>query len=325
MGNNKHFPDISVTVVEESGTKAEIHAQPFERGYGVTIGNSLRRILLTAIPGVAITSIKMDGVSHEFTTVTGIIEDVPDIVLNLKKVRFKLVDDLGPEMVTLNLKGPGNFTAAEIGNASRIFEVLNPDLHIATLMDNADVSVDIRIARGKGYSAAEKNKLKDAPLGTIAVDSIFNPITNVSWDVAPIATSIEGYEKLVLLVESDGSTAPKDAINHAASIMRKQLAFFMFNDSSAIQAVNEEEVNEALEIKSLLSKNIDEMELSVRSYNCLQSAGIRTIGELVSKEESEMLKFKNFGRKSLNELVEKLEAMGLNFGMDTKQYLDDED
>ena len=322
---NKHFTDITVEVLQETDTFTEIIAQPFERGYGVTIGNSLRRVLLTAIPGVAITSVKIDGVDHEFTTIDGVVEDVPDIVLNLKKVRFKLLENMGPELVSIQAKGPRILTAGDIGEASRVYEVLNPDLKIATLMENADINFDVRIARGKGYSAAERNKLKDAPLGTIAIDSIFNPVTNVGWTAQPIPTSIEGFEKLTMQVTSDGSTAPKDAINHAATLLRQHLAFFLFNDSVAIQAVNEEEVNEALEIRSLLTKNIDEMELSVRSYNCLQSAGIRTIGELVSKEESEMLKFKNFGRKSLNELVEKLEGMGLHFGLDTKQYLDEEE
>ena len=183
---------------------------------------------------------------------------------------------------------------------------------------------EIRICRGKGYTSAEKNKRPDDALGTIPIDSIFNPIINVSWDVQPIATSTEGYERLTMEIKTDGSTSPKDAINHAANITRQKLAFFMFNDSSAIKAVNEEEINEALEIKGILTKSIDEMELSVRSHNCLQAAGIRTIGELVSKEESEMLKFKNFGRKSLTELQEKLGELELNFGMDINQYLDTE-
>ena len=180
----------------------------------------------------------------------------------------------------------------------------------------------MRICRGKGYSSAVKNKRSDDVLGTIAIDSIFNPILNVSWDVQPIATSTEGYERLIMEVISDGSTNPKDAINHAANLTRQKLAYFMFTDSSAIKAINEEEMNEALEIKGILTKSIDEMELSVRSHNCLQAAGIRTIGELVSKEESQMLKFKNFGRKSLTELQEKLSELELSFGMDVNQYLD---
>ncbi len=325
MANNRHFSPIDVEILEESDNYAEIVAKPFERGFGVTIGNSLRRVLMTGIPGIAITSVRIEGVAHEFSTVEGIVEDVADIILNLKKVRFKLVEDVGPELVTIHLTGPGHFTGQDITNASESFEVLNPEIKIGTLMDTCDTTFEIRISRGKGYSSAVKNKLKDAPLGTIAMDSIFNPITNVAWDVTDIPTSIENEEQLILKITSDGSTSPKDALNHSSSILRQHLVLFMFDDSELIASVNEEEFNEALEIKSLLVKNIDEMELSVRSYNCLQSAGIKSIGELVAKDEGEMLKFKNFGRKSLNELVEKLESMGLHFGMDVKQYLGEEE
>ncbi len=324
MAKNKHFPDINVNLVEEGDTFAKVVVEPFEKGYGITIGNAIRRVLKTAIPGVAITSVRIDGITHEFTTIPHVVEDIPDIVLNLKQVRFKVVEG-APELVTVHLKGPGEFTAADIDRQTSSFDVLNPDLKICTLMEKADVSFDIRIARGKGYTLAEKNKLKDAPLGTIAMDSIFNPVINVGWHVTPIPTSTEGHERLILEVTTDGSTTPKDAINHAASIIRNQVTLFMFNDSIAIQAVNEDEINEAMEIKSVLEKSIDEMELSVRSYNCLQAAGIRTIGELVEKEESEMLRYKNFGRKSLTELVDKLSSMGLHFGMDTTPYLGERD
>lgn len=323
MSKNKHFPDINIDFGESSETFAKITIQPFERGYGVTIGNSLRRTLLTSIPGAAITSVKIDGVTHEFTTVPGIIEDVPDILLNLKQVRFKL-DDLGPEVINIRLKGPCKFTGKDIDVKSDMFEVLNSDIHIATLTDKADVSLELHISRGKGYNSAEKNQRTDAPIGTISVDSIFNPISKVAFDVQPIPSSIDGQEMLVMEVASDGSTTPKDAINHAASILRQQLALFMFTDSSSIQAVDEEEINEAIEKTKTLSKSIDEMELSVRSHNCLQAAGIKSIGELVSKEENEMLRFKNFGRKSLMELVEKLSEMGLHFGMDITPYLGNE-
>ena len=323
MVKNNHFPEIKVKIEEASDTYAKITAQPFERGYGVTIGNSLRRVLMTAVPGVAITSVRFEGVSHEFSTIKGIVEDIPDIILNLKQVRFKLVEDIGPEVVSLKLKGPGAFTGADIDALSSSFEVLNNNIHIATLMDKARVSLELRISRGKGYSSSDRNKLKDVPIGTIAMDSIFSPITNVSWDVQPIATSVDSHEKLMMEITSDGSTSPKDAVNYASSILRKHMAYFLFDNSMAIKAVNEEEISEAIEIRFLLLKSIDEMELSVRSYNCLQAAGITTIGELVQREESEMLRFKNFGRKSLNELVEKLVAMGLHFGMDIKQYMNE--
>jgi len=321
MANNNYFQEIDIQFIEDSKNHAKIVAEPFDRGYGVTIGNTLRRALLTSIPGAAITSIKIDGVNHEFTTIKGVLEDVADIILNLKEIRFNMLDE-GPELITIELDGPCKFTGTDIGNRSKQFEVLNPQHHIATVTAAKKLLFEIRITRGKGYTSAVKNKRSDDALGTISIDSIFNPITNVAWDVQPIATSTEGHERLTMEVDSDGSTSPKDAINHAANLTRQKLAYFMFNDSNAIKAVNEEEMNEALEIKGILTKSIDEMELSVRSHNCLQAAGIRTIGELVSKEESEMLKFKNFGRKSLTELQEKLGVLELNFGMDVNQYLE---
>ena len=321
MASNKYFQDIDIQFVEESDDFTKIVAEPFDRGYGVTIGNALRRTLLTSIPGAAITSIKIDGVNHEFTSIKGVLEDVADVILNLKEIRFDMLDE-GPELVLVELHGPCKFTGVDIGNVTKMFEVLNPDHHIATITEEKTIVFEIRISRGKGYASAIKNKRQDDTIGTIPIDAIFNPITNVAWDVQPIATSTEGHERLTMEVKSDGSTTPKDAINHAANITRQQLAYFMFNDSSAISAVNEEEISEALEVKGILTKSIDEMELSVRSHNCLQAAGIRSIGELVEKEESEMLKFKNFGRKSLTELQEKLGELNLHFGMDVKQYLE---
>ena len=323
MANNKYFQDINIEFFEESDIYTKVIAEPFDRGYGVTIGNALRRTLLTSIPGAAITSIKIDGVSHEFTSIKGVLEDIADIILNLKEIRFTMLDD-GPELILVELHGPCKFTGADINNLTKLFKVLNPKQHVATITEEKTIIFEIRISRGKGYSSAVRNKRQDDTIGTIPIDSIFNPITNVSWDVQPIATSTEGHERLILEVKSDGSTSPKDAINHAANITRQQLAYFMFNDSSAIKAVNEEEINEALEIKAILTKSIDEMELSVRSHNCLQAAGIKTISELVDKEENEMLKFKNFGRKSLTELQEKLGELDLHFGMDIKQYLEKE-
>ena len=317
----KHFEDINVNIEKESKDFIKVIAEPFERGHGVTIGNTLRRSLLTSIPGAAITSLHIDGVSHEFTNITGIKEDISDIILNLKDIRFKAIGD-GPELTIIDLEGPCNFTGLDIHKTIGEFEVLNPDCHIATITDKVSLSINLRISRGKGYTPAESNKRKDDTLETIPIDSIFNPINNVKWEVQPIETSIEGQERLILEVYSDGSSSPKDAINHAADISRQHLAFFMFNDSSAIKAINEEEVNEALELKTILSKSIDEMELSVRSHNCLQAAGIETIGSLVSKDESIMLKYKNFGRKSLTELQEKLGELNLHFGMDISKYME---
>ena len=320
MTKEKHFNDIAVEIVEEAERYAKLVAEPFERGYATTIGNSLRRILMTSVPGAAITSLKIDGVQHEFSSIKGVVEDVSQIIQNLKAIRFSL-NDFGPELVSFEIEGPCEFTAKDIDDHITQFNVINKDLVIANVTDKVKLKLDLRISRGKGYVGSEKNKRNDDVIGVIPIDSIFNPITNVSWKVEPIATSTDEEERLVMEVFSDGSTTPKDAINHSASIARQHLSFFMFNESGNIKAVNEEEITEALEIKSLLLKSIDEMELSVRSHNCLQAAGIETIAELVEKEEGEMLRYKNFGRKSLTELVQKLGELNLKFGMDITQYL----
>ena len=324
MINNKYFQDLKIDISETSDTKATFTAEPFERGYAVTIGNGLRRTLLTSLPGAAITSLKIDGISHEFTTIEGISEDVCDIVLNLKNIRFELSDDEATsELINFDIEGPCELLASELNKHLSEFKVLNKKSHIVTVNAKKKVNFEIRVSRGKGYAAAEKNKRSDDAINTIPIDAIYNPIVNVAWDVQTLPASTEGHEKLIIEVESDGSTSPKDALNHAAKIMSQHLNFFLFDDSTNIKAVNDEALNEALEIKGILSKSIDEMELSVRSHNCLQAAGIYTIGELVSKEESEMLKFKNFGRKSLTELTEKLTALELRFGMDISPYIEE--
>ena len=319
--SNKYFQDIKIDFVEETKKMSKIVAEPFERGYGVTIGNGLRRTLLTALPGAAVTSIKIDGVSHEFSTIKGVSEDVSEIILNLKKIRFKMSDDATSELITFDFEGPGDLTSGILNDYLNDFEVINKKNHIATLNKKSKLSFELRVSRGKGYSPSEKNKRPDDNLGTICIDAIYNPVVNVSWKVEPIAASTEGHERLVMSVFSDGSSSPRDCINHASNIMRQHLGYFLFNDSKTIKAVNDEELNIALEIKSTLLKTIDEMELSVRSHNCLQAAGIKTIGELVAKEENEMLKFKNFGRKSLTELTEKLDELNLKFGMNVDNYL----
>lgn len=318
---SKHFEDIKIKFIEDEENKLKIVAEPFDRGYAVTVGNALRRTLMTSVPGAAITSIKIDGVQHEFSSIDGILEDVSDIILNLKGVIFKTIND-GPEQIHLSLKGPMEFRAKEIQSKLNDFEVLNPNQLIATLNDKASLEIDIRVSRGKGYSSSSKNKRSDDVIGTIPVDSIFNPITNVSWEVESIPTSTESQERLIMEVHSNGATKPKDAMNHSANILRQQIQYFMFDDSLNIKAVNDDEINEALELKGILLKSIDEMELSVRSHNCLQAAGIYQISELVSKDEGEMLKYKNFGRKSLTELVEKLNELGLRFGMDIKELME---
>jgi len=320
MSKNKHFSDINIKVVNDSNNVFELEAEPFERGYGVTVGNSLRRILLTSIPGAAITSIKIDGVQHEFTAIDGVKEDLTEIVLNLKELRF-LMKDEGPEAINFSVQGPCVIKGKNLNEYLNDFEVLNTDHHIAEITTNKKLDIEMRVQRGRGYTLAKNNKRSNDTIGTIPIDALYNPILNVSWNVDPIATSSEGHERLFLHIESDGSTKPKDAVNHAANIAREHYSFFLFDDSESIRAVDNKELIEALETKNLLLKTIDEMELSVRSHNCLQAAGIKTIGELVSKDESEMLKFKNFGRKSLTELVAKLSELGIEFGMDISQYM----
>jgi len=320
MSKSKHFSDIDVKVLNEAENSLEIEAQPFERGYGVTVGNSLRRILLTSIPGAAITSIKIDGVQHEFTSIDGVKEDLTEIVLNLKELRFFMKEE-GPETINFSIQGPAKISGKDLNQYLNDFEVINTKHHIAEITSDRKLDIEMRIQRGKGYSLASNNRRSDDTIGSIPVDALYNPILSVSWNVEPIATSSEGHEKLTLSIESDGSTTPKDAINHAANIARQHYAFFLFDDSQSIKAVDDKELSEALEVKNLLLKTIDEMELSVRSHNCLQAAGIKTIGELVSKDESQMLKFKNFGRKSLTELVAKLSELNLEFGMDISQYM----
>jgi len=321
----KYFNDLNISFKEDTNNSSKISVEPFERGYAVTVGNALRRTLLTALPGAAVTSVKIEGVSHEFSTIEGVSEDVSDIILNLKKIRFKMNDDAASELINLkfDFDSSGEIKAGELNNYLNDFKVINKSLKLATINKKLSLDLEIRVSRGKGYLTADKNKRTDDSLGTICVDSIFNPVLNVAWDVVPIPSSTEGHEKLILEVDTDGSTKAKDCINHASKIITQHLSFFMFNDAKDIKAIDSAELNEALEIKSTLLKSIDEMELSVRSHNCLQAAGIEKIAELVDKEETEMLKFKNFGRKSLTELNEKLNELGLKFGMDISQYLED--
>tara|TARA_A100001035_G_scaffold280117_1_gene284104 strand:- start:1699 stop:2673 length:975 start_codon:yes stop_codon:yes gene_type:complete len=321
----KYFNDLNIKFENDKKNYAKISVEPFDRGYAVTVGNALRRTLLTALPGAAITSIKIDGVSHEFSTIDGVSEDLPDIILNFKKIRFKMNEEHASELISfkIDFDSSGVFKAEELNNYLNNFSVINGSLPIMTFNKKTSLEVEIRVSRGKGYVGSESNKRSDDTLGTIAIDSIFNPVLNVAWEVIPIPASTEGQERLLMEVDTDGSTSAKDCINHASSILIQHLSFFMFDDATRIKAIDNEEANQAIEIKSTLMKSIDEMELSVRSHNCLQAAGIHQISDLVSKDESEMLKFKNFGRKSLTELNEKLGELNLKFGMDISQYMKD--
>ena len=319
---NKLNIQVQVDDKNLTDTKGTFSLQPLDRGYGITLGNSLRRVLLTCIPGAAITNIRIDGVQHEFSTIKNVREDVADIIQNLKGVRFKLMEN-NPDKVNLTIKGSGKFTAKNIQKASDQFEILNSDHYITELNKDTTLDIELRIGIGKGYVPAEENELPNAPVGTLAIDSIFNPVTKVTFDVSPVPGAKEPIEILTISVETDGSITPKDAISHAASILIDHLKYVQAIASPEVLEVSEGVSEEDLKVRSLLKRTIDEMELSVRSHNCLQAAGIKFIFEMVKKEEGEMLKYKNFGRKSLTELVEKLDEMGLHFGMDVDTYLKD--
>lgn len=318
---------ILTRVVKEitTDTYGQFIVQPLERGYGITIGNALRRMLITSIPGAAISSIKIDGVLHEFATIPGVIEDVADIILNLKEVRFKLIDPK-PDKVILNFKGAGKFLAGDIGKESSQFEILNPDRHICEMNENADFTIELKISCGAGWVPAEMNKAPDFPIGTIFIDSIYSPVTKASYKVETLpGTSRETLEKLTFDVHTDGSISAEDAVDYAAKLLIEYFSLFSSVQSKSIELSREEPDEDTVKIRNLLRKNVDEMELSVRSYNCLKANNIKTIADLVSKEESEMLKFKNFGRKSLNELMAKIKEMELDFGMDVDKYLSGKD
>jgi len=304
-----------------SNTHGKFTLQPLERGFGVTIGNSLRRILLSSLPGAAISMIRVDNVLHEFSTIPGVVEDVTDMILNLKEVRLKLLTKR-PEKVVVSLKGPGEFKAGDIQNGTTEFEILNPEKHIATLNKDAKFDLELRISRGHGYVPAEQNKLPDQPIGAIPIDSIYTPIRKVTYHIENTRLGDRtDYEKLTLEVETDGSVTPDDALTYAAKILKDHIQLFINFD---IQPEEEEPVEvdeEVLKVRKLLKMPVDELELSVRSYNCLMAANIKTIGDLVKRDEPEMLKFRNFGRKSLQELTKILDEKGLQFGMDMEKYL----
>ncbi len=322
--DNKILARVVRDVSED--TYGRFVVQPLEKGFGTTIGNALRRVLLTTIPGAAITSIKIDGVLHEFATIPGVTEEVSEIILNLKQVRLKLHDSQ-PDKVQLQFKGKGEFKAAEIGKDNTQFEILNPDQHIFTMNEKADFNMELTIGSGTSWVPAEKNKTLDYPLGTIFIDSIFSPITQATYQVEnlPGTTRGEELERLIISLKTDGSLNPEEALDYAAKLLQQYFGLFSKVQSTPIDVPQKDESEEIRRIRNLLKKSVDEMELSVRSYNCLKANDIKTIGELVSKEESEMLKFKNFGRKSLNELMSKLKEMGLEFGMDVDKYLSEEE
>jgi DNA-directed RNA polymerase subunit alpha len=315
---------IQLDEATRSATFGRFIVQPLEKGFGVTLGNSMRRVLLSSLPGYAITAFRVDGVQHEFSTIPGVVEDVPEIVLNLKQVRIKLVNKK-PVKIVLPLKGPLEFKAGDIQKSSPEVEVLNPGLHIATLNSEANFELHLWIGRGVGYVVAEENKSPEYPVSVIAIDSIFTPIRNVKFLVETTRVGQQtDYDKLTLDVDTDGSITPEDALTFAGKILRDHIQLFINFDAEP-ELVKEESPQDAEmeRVRKILLTQVDDLELSVRSHNCLRAANIRTMADLVRRDEAELLKFRNFGRKSLAELSEIVKEQGLTFGMDVTKYLKD--
>ncbi|MDD2557841.1 MAG: DNA-directed RNA polymerase subunit alpha [Desulfuromonadaceae bacterium] len=309
----------SRTLTERYG---KFTAEPFERGFGTTVGNSLRRILLSSLQGAAITSVRIKGVLHEFTTIPGVTEDVTDIILNLKSVLVRLEGDESRN-IRIVKKGAGEITAGDIICDSNVV-ILNPEHHIATCIKEADVEMDLVVTMGKGYVTADKNRDEKAPVGTIAIDAIYSPITKVSYAVTNARVGqITDYDKLTLEVWTDGSVKPEDSIAYAAKILKEHLQMFINFDEEQIPEEEPEE-EETHKINENLYRSVEELELSVRSANCLKNVEISLIGDLVQKTEAEMLKTQNFGRKSLNEIKDILAEMGLTLGMKLENFPDPE-
>jgi DNA-directed RNA polymerase subunit alpha len=293
--------------------QATVVAEPLERGFGLTLGNALRRVLMSSLQGAAITSVQIDNVLHEFSSVSGVREDVTDIILNLKGVSLKMEVE-GPKRLSISAKGPMVVTAGDISESNGI-EVLNRDHVICHLDDGADLYVELTVNTGKGYVSADKNKPEDAPIGLIPIDAIYSPVKRVSYEVQPTREGqVLDYDKLTLKLETDGSLAPDDAVAYAARILQDQLQIFVNFDEP--EAARGDSADDDLEFNPLLLKKVDELELSVRSANCLKNDNIVYIGDLIQKTEAEMLRTPNFGRKSLNEIKEVLSGMGLHLGMD---------
>lgn len=317
-------PD-KVLMLEADAFFGKFEFRPLEPGYAVTIGNALRRILLNSLEGFAITSIRISGVEHEFSTIPGVIEDVTNIILNLKKVRFKqIVEEIETEKVTISVSGTDVFKAGDIGKHLTGFEVLNPDLVICHMDESANFQIEININKGRGYVPAEENRNAGDPVDVIAIDSIFTPIRNVKYiqDNFRVEQKTD-YEKLILEITTDGSIHPKDALKEAAKILIHH--FMLFSDEKITLETtdvdgNEEFDEEVLHMRQLLKTKLVDMDLSVRALNCLKSADMETLGELVVFNKTDLLKFRNFGRKSLTELDELLAGLNLSFGMDISKY-----
>lgn len=304
-------PNIKCLELDEVKNYAKFVCEPLERGYGITIGNSLRRILLSSLPGSAITSVKIDGVLHEFTTIPDVVEDVSDIILNLKMVRLKL-DKNEEKVLRINVKGPADVKAGDIVTDGTV-EVLNPDLHIATVAEGGHLVMEMTAEMGRGYNSAEKNKKPDQALNVLPIDSIFTPVKKVNYSVESTRVGqMIDYDKLVIDVWTDGSLKPYDALSLAAKVMTEHLELFIDLSETAKNTQIMVEKEESKKEK-VLEMSIEDLELSVRSFNCLKRAGISTVEDLTSKTISDMMKVRNLGKKSLDEVTNKLHALGLDF------------
>lgn len=317
-------PD-KVILLESDDKFGRFEFRPLEPGYGITVGNALRRILLSSLEGYAITSIKIEGVDHEFSSIPGVIDDVTEIILNLKKTRFKkLSEDAEGEKVTLNITGTDAFKAGDLNQFMTGFKVLNPELVIARMNPEANLQITLTIQKGRGYIPADENRQLEEEIGVIAIDSIFTPMRNVKYSVENYRVEQKtDYEKLIIEITTDGSIHPKDALKEAAKILIYH--FMLFSDEkitldSDEKFGNEEFDEEVLHMRQLLKTKLVDMDLSVRALNCLKAADVETLGELVTFNRNDLLKFRNFGKKSLTELDDLLQTLNLSFGMDTAKY-----
>ncbi len=322
-------PD-KVVMLQSDDKTGQFEFRPLEPGYGITVGNSLRRILLSSLEGFAIISVRIDGVDHEFSTIKGVHEDVTDIILNLKQVRFKRqIDGHEGETVNMSISGKDVFTAGDIGRFTSAFQVLNPDLVLCNMDPSVKLNLEISIAKGRGYIPAEENRRNGVPVGTIFVDSIFTPIRNVKYNIENFRVEQKtDYEKLILEIDTDGSIHPKDALKEAAKILIHH--FMLFSDEKITldneEKADAEEFDEtSLHMRQLLKTKLVDMDLSVRALNCLKAADVETLGDLVSYNKNDLLKFRNFGKKSLTELEDLIESKGLTFGMNVAKYKLDKD
>lgn len=314
-----------VIMLESDNMFGKFEFRPLEPGYGITIGNALRRILLSSLEGYAITTVKIEGVDHEFSSIKGVIEDVTEIILNLKQVRFKQqIEGVDDEKVTVLASGKEAIKAGDIGNFLTGFEILNPDLHICTLEPDVKFQMTLSISKGRGYVPSEENKPVDAEIGLIALDSVFTPIKNVRYSIENYRVEQKtDFEKLLIEINTDGSIHPKDAMKEAAKILIQH--FMLFSDEKMTidhdeKLENEEFDEEVLHMRQLLKTKLVDLDLSVRALNCLKAADVETLGDLVSYNKNDLLKFRNFGKKSLTELEDLLKTMSLNFGMDIVKY-----